>query len=178
MTRTNIVALICWWVYFSRCQIQNIGQNNDKSVRFRSWHHTKGLIVTLICNQYTYVIYQNYVHSITYWILQTIVKWCYVIRNQEPKCYVIRNQEPNMYPPKCCAIVTWRKSEWISFGNSDSPQRRLSSRLEPSSREFRLAVKLGVVSVYVFDSKHFTRNICFLTIEISTQIPMLNVRYI
>ena len=57
------VAISCWYVYFSRCQIQNIGQNNDKSVRFRSWHHTKGVIVTLICNQYTYVIYKiMYIH--------------------------------------------------------------------------------------------------------------------
>ena len=38
------------------------------------------------------------------------------------------------------------------FGNSDSPQRRLSSRLEPSSREFRLAVKLGVVSGFTLIS--------------------------
>ena len=32
---------------------------------------------------------------------------------------------------------------WVTeatFGNSDGPQRRLSSRLEPSSHEFRLAV--------------------------------------
>ena len=61
------------------------------------------------------------------------------------------------------------------FGNYDRPQRRLSSRLEPSSR---LAVKLGVVSVHVFDSKHFTRNICVLTITMSTKIPIVNVRYI
>ena len=67
---------------------------------------------------------------------------------------------------------------FVQFRNSDSPQRRLSRLLEPSSREFRLAVKLGVVSGYGFDSKHFTRNICVLTITISTNIPMVNVRYI
>ena len=61
------------------------------------------------------------------------------------------------------------------FANSDSPQRRLSNRLEHSSREFRLAVKLGVVSGYVFDSKHFIRNICILIIKWSTNIPMVNV---
>ena len=65
------MAIAFWYVYFSRCQIQNIGQNNDKSVRFPSWYHTKGVIVTLICNRYTYVIYQNDVHSINYWILQS-----------------------------------------------------------------------------------------------------------
>ena len=64
------------------------------------------------------------------------------------------------------------------FGNSDSPQRRLSNRLEPSSHVFRLAVKRGVGSGYVFDSKQFTRNICVLSIIISTNIPMMNVRYI
>ena len=46
-----------------------------------------------------------------------------------------------------------------------SPQRRLSCRLEPSPHEFGLAVKLGVVSVYVFDSKHFTHDICILTMR-------------
>ena len=56
----------------------------------------------------------------------------------------------------------------VAFGNSDSPQQRLSSPLEPSCHEFRLAVKLGVVSGYVFDSKHLTRNICVLTIKMST----------
>ena len=45
----------------------------------------------------------------------------------------------------------------------------------PSSHEFRLAVKLGIVSGYVFDSKHFTRNICVLTIKMSTNIPMVSV---
>ena len=64
------------------------------------------------------------------------------------------------------------------FGNSVSPQRRLSSRLEPSSHEFRLAVELSFVSGYVFYSKHFTRNICVLTITMSNNIPMVNVRYI
>ena len=64
------------------------------------------------------------------------------------------------------------------FGNSDSPQRRLSSGLEPTSPEFRLAAKLGVVSVYVFDHKHFTRNVCVLTIKMSTNIPTVNVRSI
>ena len=56
------------------------------------------------------------------------------------------------------------------FRNSDSPQRRLSSRLEPSSREFRLAVKLGVVSGYVSDSKHFQ--------NVNQHTEMMNVRYI
>ena len=60
------------------------------------------------------------------------------------------------------------------FGNSDSPQRRLSSRLEPPSHEFRLAVKLGVVSGYVLDSKHVTRHICK---SLKCQ-PMVNLRYI
>ena len=46
---------------------------------------------------------------------------------------------------------------FIKFGNSYSPQRRLSNRLESSSHEFRLAVKLGVVSGYLFDSNHFIR---------------------
>ena len=64
------------------------------------------------------------------------------------------------------------------FGNSDSPQRCLSSRLEPSSHVFRLAVKRGVSSGYGFYSKQFTLNICVLTIKISTNIPMMNVRYI
>ena len=64
------------------------------------------------------------------------------------------------------------------FGNSDSQQRRLSNRLEPSSHVFRLAVKCGVGSGYVFNSKHFTRNICVLSINISPNIPMMNVRYI
>ena len=64
------------------------------------------------------------------------------------------------------------------IGNSDSPQRRLSNRLEPSSHVFRLAVKRGVGSGYVFDYKHFTRNICVLSITISANIPMMNVRYI
>ena len=65
-----------------------------------------------------------------------------------------------------------------TLGNSESPQRRLSNRLEPSSHEFRLAVKLGLVSVYDFDSKNCTHNICVLTIKMSTVIPMVNVRYI
>ena len=64
------------------------------------------------------------------------------------------------------------------FGNSDSPQRRQSNRLEPSSHVFRLAVKRGVGSGYVFYSKHFTRNICVLSIKISTNIPTMNVHYI
>ena len=60
------------------------------------------------------------------------------------------------------------------FGNSDSPQRRLSNRLEPFSHVFRLAVKCGVGSGYVFESKHFTRYICVLSINISTNIPMID----
>ena len=63
------------------------------------------------------------------------------------------------------------------FGNSDSPQRRLASRLEPSSHVFRLAVKRGVGCGYVFYSKQFTLNIGVLTIKISTNIPMMYVRY-
>ena len=47
-------------------QVKNIGKSIDKSVRFRSSHDTKGVIVTLIGNQYIHVIYQNDVHSITY----------------------------------------------------------------------------------------------------------------
>ena len=69
-------------------------------------------------------------------------------------------------------------TSYVLFGNSDSPQRRLSNRLEPSSHVFRLSVKRGVGSGYVFDFKHFTRNICVLTITISTNIPLMNVRYI
>ena len=42
---------------------------------------------------------------------------------------------------------------------------------------FRLAVKRGVGSGYVFYSKQFTLNICVLTIKISTNIPMMNIRY-
>ena len=70
------------------------------------------------------------------------------------------------------ADVTGRQAVG-AFGNSDCPQRRLSNRLEPSSHEFRLAVKLGlgVVSGYVFDSKQFTHNICVLTIKMLTNIP-------
>ena len=41
------------------------------------------------------------------------------------------------------ADVTGRQAVG-AFGNSDCPQRRLSNRLEPSSHEFRLAVKLGL----------------------------------
>ena len=41
--------------------------------------------------------------------------------------------------------------------------------------EFRLGVKLGVVSGYVFDSKHFISNICILIIKRSTNISMVNV---
>ena len=59
-----------WYVYFLGSQLHNIGQYIEKSVRFRSWHIRTGVIITLICNQY-YVIYQNYVHSFTYWILQS-----------------------------------------------------------------------------------------------------------
>ena len=47
------------YVYFLGSQVQNIGQYIEKSVRFRSWHLTTGVIITLICNQYIYVIYQN-----------------------------------------------------------------------------------------------------------------------
>jgi len=71
-----------------------------------------------------------------------------------------------------------RRKTYVTFGNSDSPQRRLSSRLEPSSHVFRLAVKRGVGSGYVFYSEQFTLNICILTFKISTNIPMMNVRYI
>ena len=68
------------------------------------------------------------------------------------------------------SLVTRRRKRVRTFGNSDSPQRRLSNRLEPSSRVFRLAVKCGVGSGgYVFDSKHFTRNICVLSIKNVTQ---------
>ena len=76
------------------------------------------------------------------------------------------------------SLVIRRRKRVRTFGNYDRPQRRLSNRLEPSSRVFRLAVKCGVGSGYVFDSKHFTRNICVLSIKMSPNIPMMNVRYI
>ena len=42
---------------------------------------------------------------------------------------------------------------WVALPE-DVMQRCLSSRLELSFHEFRLAVKLSFVSDYVFDSKH------------------------
>ena len=61
----------------------------------------------------------------------------------------------------------------ILVPHSDSPQRRLSNRLEPTSHEFRLAAKFGVV-----DSIQYQRNICVLTINMSTNMPTVNVRFI
>ena len=51
---------------FVGSQVQNSGQYIEQSVRFRSRHRTKGFIVTLICSQYIYVMYQNEIHSFTY----------------------------------------------------------------------------------------------------------------
>ena len=50
--------------------VQNIGKYIGNSIWFHSWYHTKGVRVTLICNQYTYVIYQRDDHSLTYWTVR------------------------------------------------------------------------------------------------------------
>ena len=65
------MAISYWYVYLLGSQVQNIGQFIEKSVRFRSWHYTTGVIITLVCNQDIYVIYHNDVHSFTYWIMQS-----------------------------------------------------------------------------------------------------------
>ena len=41
-------------------------------------------------------------------------------------------------------IIIHLLSLYTIFGNSDTPQRRLSNRFEPSSHEFGLALSLGV----------------------------------
>ena len=57
-------------------------------------------------------------------------------------------------------LVTHWSKKALSFNLCDEPKRA-----------FRLAVKPGVVSGYVFDNKYFTHNICVLTIKMLTNIP-------
>ena len=60
------MAISYWYVYILASQAQTIGQYIEKYVRFRSWHHIKGVIVILICDQYIYVMYQNDVQLFTF----------------------------------------------------------------------------------------------------------------
>ena len=99
-------------------------------------------------------------------------KWRNRSRND---CWMLRHNTSPGCPPRALP-----KHEYMAelFANSDSPQRRLSSRLEPSSREFRLADKLGVVSDYVvaltFFRSLYTFRLTFLRMH--DEFKIINVQ--
>ena len=113
---------------------------------------------------------QGFAKYVNMFFLQNVVPQIHVSRQRlYPRCVSLSAHLATNVDLLACFAERLFKSSFSyymkgkQFGNYDSPQRRLSSRLEPSSHEFRLAVKLGVVSVYVFDFKKCTRNICVLT---------------